>query len=85
MLAAALAARRIEAARQSLASADWFEDPEAIRPDEWLTLGARPEEIRAAYARYGAHFGWTGTGDLPCGWSWTWAQTSVAIRHNIPH
>ena len=45
---AAASARRIEAARDSLASAsgynpvhaEWFEDPDAIHPGEWLTLGA---------------------------------------------
>jgi hypothetical protein len=39
-----------------LASADWFEDPDAIHPGEWLTCGARPEEIRAAYQQFGARF-----------------------------
>ena len=50
------AARRMQAARASLASAEWFEDPDAIQPGEWLTLGARPEEIRRAYRRYGVRF-----------------------------
>jgi hypothetical protein len=48
--------RRLEAARGSLAWADWFEDPDALQPGEWLTLGARPEEIRRAYQRYDARF-----------------------------
>jgi hypothetical protein len=47
---------RIEAARESLASADWREDPDALTPDQWLTLGAQPEEIRLAYQRFGARF-----------------------------
>ncbi len=47
---------RIEAARHSLISADWAEDPDALQPGEWLTLGATPEQIRRAYQRFGARF-----------------------------
>ena len=53
---AAAEMRRLEATRGSLASADWFEDPDAVRPGEWLTLGARPEEVRRAYQRFDARF-----------------------------
>ncbi len=53
---AAATVRRMQEVRASLASADWFTDPNAITPDQWLTLGALPEEIRAAYQRFGARF-----------------------------
>ncbi len=36
--------------------AEWYEDPDAVQPREFLTLGASPEQIRAAYMRYGARF-----------------------------
>ncbi len=52
---AAATTRRIEAAR-SLLSKDWYEDPDAIQPHEFLTLGATPEQIRAAYTRHGVRF-----------------------------
>ncbi len=39
-------ARRIEAARSSLLSATWYEEPESLQPGEYLTLGASPEEIQ---------------------------------------
>jgi hypothetical protein len=55
---------RLEAARDSLARpswynpvhAEWVEDPDATHPEEWLTLAARPEEVRRAYNRFGARF-----------------------------
>ena len=55
-------ARRLKAARDSLASAysydpvhaEWYEDPDAIQPREFLTVGASSEQIRAAYMRHGA-------------------------------
>lgn len=50
------AARQIEAARYSLVTADYVWDPDAIQPREYLTLAAYPEEVRSAYARYGARF-----------------------------
>jgi len=61
---AAETARRLEAARDSLACAssydpvhaEWYEDPDAIQPYEFLTLGASPEEVRAAYRRHAARF-----------------------------
>ena len=49
-------ARRIEAVRYSLVHAEWYEDPDAVQPHEWLTVAASPEEIRRAYRRYGARF-----------------------------
>jgi recombinase-like zinc beta ribbon protein/resolvase-like protein/recombinase len=66
----AAAAQRLWAARGSLAAsynpvhAEWYEDPDAIQPGEWLTLGAGPEEIRRAYRRYGARFEVDGEGTL---------------------
>ncbi|MBA2443082.1 MAG: DUF1348 family protein [Rubrobacter sp.] len=50
------AAKRIEEARSSLLSEEWYEDPDAVQPDEYLTLGASPEEVRRAYHRLGARF-----------------------------
>ena len=55
---------RLEAARDSLASASWYnpvhaewvEDPDTTHPGEWLPLAARPEEVRRAYNRFGARF-----------------------------
>jgi len=60
----AAAARRIEAARESLSSysplhAEWYEDPEAVMPGEGLTHAAGPED-----RRYGARFEVDGEGDL---------------------
>lgn len=54
-------ARRLAAARDALASyspvhRDWGEDPDAVMPEEFLTLAAGREEIRRAYKRYGAAF-----------------------------
>jgi site-specific DNA recombinase len=66
----AATAQRLWAARSSLAAsysplhAEWYEDPDAIQPGEWLTLGAGPEEIRRAYRRYGARFEVDGEGTL---------------------
>jgi len=61
---ATAAADRLRAARDSLVGAsgynpvhsEWAEDPDSTQPGEFLTLGAKPEEIRAAYRRYGARF-----------------------------
>jgi DNA invertase Pin-like site-specific DNA recombinase len=58
------AVRRLEAARESLSQAvwydpvhsDWEEDPDAVMPSEYLTLAAPPEEIHRAYNRFGARF-----------------------------
>jgi hypothetical protein len=58
----AAAAERMRAIRGSLAAsynpvhAEWETDPDATVPSEYLVLGARPEEIRQAYRRYGARF-----------------------------
>jgi hypothetical protein len=70
----ASAAQRMRAARDSLSGslaasytpihAEWYEDPDAIMPSEYLTLGASPEEIRRAYRRYGARFEVSGEGTL---------------------
>ena len=61
---AAETTRRLEAARDSLGGAsrydpvhaEWYEDPDAIQPHEFLTFGATPEQIRAAYMRHGVRF-----------------------------
>ena len=66
----AAATQRLWAARGSLAAsyspvhAEWYEDPDAIQPGEWLTVGAGAEEIRRAYRRYGARFEVDGEGTL---------------------
>ena len=58
----ASAAQRMRAARDSLAAsynpvhAEWEQDPDAVMPDEVLTLATSPEEVRRAYQRYGAKF-----------------------------
>ncbi len=65
-------ARRIEAARESLSRAawcdradswydpvhsQWYEDPDAVQPGEYLSLGgASPGEAHRAYRRFGARF-----------------------------
>ena len=36
--------------------AEWYEDPDAVQPREYLSLVAGPEEIRRAYLRTGARF-----------------------------
>jgi hypothetical protein len=46
-------ARRLKTARYSLIHSEWYEDPEAIWPRELLTSGSSPEQVRAAYARFG--------------------------------
>lgn len=62
-------AGRLRAARDALAAyspvhAEWYEDPDAITPGEYLTLGAGREEIRRAYSRYGARFEVDPNGEL---------------------
>lgn len=61
---AAAAAQRIRAARASLLSAKWYEDPDAIQPHEWPSVGASPGELRRAYNRFGARFEVGTDGDL---------------------
>jgi hypothetical protein len=68
------AARRIEAARASLSlagasgydpvHAKWYENPDAVHPDEVLTFVTSPEGIRRAYRRCGARFEVDGEGKL---------------------
>ena len=53
---ASAAADRLRAARSSLLSATWYEEPESLQPYEYLTLAAKPEEIRQAYRKLGARF-----------------------------
>ena len=54
--------RRIEAARSSLLAEDWREDPDHPGPQGWFMYeashsgGAIPEQVRAAYMRYGTSF-----------------------------
>jgi hypothetical protein len=55
-IASAPALSSISAASYSPINSEWEEDPDAILPSEYLTLGARPEEIRRAYRKYGARF-----------------------------
>ena len=57
-------ARRLETARYSLIHAEWYEDPDAVWPRELLTSGSSPEQVRAAYARFGARFTVDAAGDL---------------------
>lgn len=62
-------AGRLRAARDALAAyspvhAEWYEDPDATTPGEYLTLGASREEIRRAYGRYGARFEVDPNGEL---------------------
>jgi hypothetical protein len=84
-------ARRLKAARDSLAGAscyhpvhaEWYEDPDAIQPDEWLTLGARPEQIRAAYMSYGARFEADQEGDLTLRLELDLGEASVANGSHI--
>ena len=49
-------AERMREARACFLSAEWYEDPDAIQPHEWPTLGASPEQLRRAYKRFGARF-----------------------------
>jgi site-specific DNA recombinase len=58
------AARRIESARYSLVHAEWYEDPDAVQPGQLLTLASSPEQVRAAYARFGARFTVDASGEL---------------------
>lgn len=58
------AARRIESARYSLVHAQWYEDPDAVQPGQLLTLASSPEQVRAAYARFGARFTVDAAGEL---------------------
>jgi hypothetical protein len=57
-------ARRIESARYSLVHSLWHEDPDAVQPGQLLTLGSSPEQVRAAYARFGARFTVDASGEL---------------------
>ena len=44
--------------------AEWYEDPEAIPPREYLTLAASAEEIQKAYRKFGARFEVSAEGEL---------------------
>jgi DNA invertase Pin-like site-specific DNA recombinase len=63
-------AERLRAARDNLVSfydpvhAEWYEDPDALMPDEYLSISATPEEVRQAYRRFGARFELDGGGAL---------------------
>lgn len=61
---AAAATRRIQAARYALVHGEWFEDPGAIQPGEYLSAAASQEEIRRAYNRFGARFVVDADGEL---------------------
>lgn len=55
-------AQRLRAARDTLAASydpvhvEWYEDPDAVTPDQYLSLSAMPKEVRNAYRRLGARF-----------------------------
>ena len=59
---AAEAEREREAVRGTLDAlydpvhAEWYEDPDAVQPAEFLRLVAGPEYVRRAYVRTGARF-----------------------------
>lgn len=63
-------AERLRAARDTLASsydpvhAEWYEDPDAVTPDQYLSISAKPEEVRRAYRRHGARFELSADGTL---------------------
>ena len=42
----------------------WHEDPDAVTPDQYLSLSATPEEVRNAYRWFGARFEVDGGGAL---------------------
>jgi hypothetical protein len=42
----------------------WYEDPDAVQPGQLLTLASSPEQVRAAYARFGACFTVDAAGEL---------------------
>lgn len=48
----------------SFVNAEWFEDPDAVLPSEWLTTTADIEQTRAAYRRYNVRFVVGAEGDL---------------------
>ncbi len=48
--------RRMQAYPNPLLSTEWHEDPNVVRPYEYLTAASQ-EEIRRACRRYGARFG----------------------------
>ena len=49
-------AQRMQATRYALVHGEWYEDPDAVHPSEYLSLAASEEEIRRAYRRFGARF-----------------------------
>jgi hypothetical protein len=53
---AAAVTRQIQAARDALVHEEWYEDPDAVQPHEYLSAAASQEEIRQAYRRFGARF-----------------------------
>ena len=62
-------AERLRAARDSLVSYDpvhteWYEDPDAVQPSEYLTHAASTEKIRNSYKRLGARFEVDAEGEL---------------------
>ena len=62
--------RRIEEARSLLLAEDWREDPDHLGPEGWFMYeaahsgGATPEQVRAAYMRYGTRFELDAEGSL---------------------
>jgi hypothetical protein len=49
---AAVMERRLQVARANLPTADWAEDPDAITPDEVLSLASSPEDRNRVYRCY---------------------------------
>lgn len=48
--------RRLQAARYSLVHREWYEDPDAVQPGEYLSFGASQEEVNRVYRQFGARF-----------------------------
>ncbi|CAA9430877.1 hypothetical protein AVDCRST_MAG82-2100 [uncultured Rubrobacteraceae bacterium] len=63
-------AERLRTARDTLMAsydpvhAEWYEDPDAVTPDIYLSISAKPEEVRRAYRRYGTRFELSADGTL---------------------
>ena len=43
---------------------EWYEDPDALRPDQVLTHASSTEDVRAAYRRFGVRFELGADGEL---------------------
>jgi hypothetical protein len=56
--------RQIRVDRESLLSADWFEDPDGPQPWDCLSISASPKEVHRAYRKDGARFELSAAGTL---------------------